>query len=252
MRFTDWGRRPLTPKQLNYALGDVTHLRIVYEELRERLNKNGRNLWVKEEMAILTDPSIYEIDPREAWKRLKVRTNKPKFLAILREVAALREEKAQHKNVPRNRIMRDDAITEIAAHAPNSRDDLKSLRALHRGQISGHMGEEILAAVMRGQKTRDEDCPKVKSRISPNRKIGPAVELIKVLLKVKCDTHGVAQKLIATSEDIESIATNDNAAVPALHGWRREIFGEDALALKRGQLAMTTDGNKIRMIKSSD
>ena len=252
MRFTDWGRRPLSEKQLNYALGDVTHLRVVYEKLRAKLEKNERYHWVAEEMAHLNNPAIYQVDPRETWRRLKVRSSKPKFLAILREVAALREEEAQRRDIPRNRVLRDDALTEIAAHAPKTRDDLSSLRALHKGQISGAMGEAILAAVERGTKVKEADIPTATRQRTQGHRAGPATDLLKVLLKVKCDAHGVAQKLIASSDDIEAIAQDDNADIPALRGWRRDIFGDDALALKHGRLAMTAKGSKIQVVPIPD
>ena len=252
MRFTDWGRRPLSEKQLVYALGDVTHLRLVYEKLRDKLKTNDRYQWVAEEMAHLNNPAIYQTDPRETWRRLKVRSTKPKFLAILREVAALREEEAQRRDIPRNRVLRDDALTEIAAHAPKTRDELISLRALHQGQIGGAMGDAILAAVGRGLNVKNSDCPVPARQRAAFNKTGPATDLLKVLLKVKCDAHGVAQKLIASSDDIEAIAQDDNADVPALRGWRREIFGSDALALKHGRLAMTANGSKIMVVPVPD
>jgi len=248
MRFTDWGRRPLSEKQLNYALGDVTHLRVVYEKLRDKLEKNERYHWVAEEMAHLNNPAIYQIDPRETWRRLKVRSTKPKFLAILQEVAALREEEAQRRDIPRNRVLRDDALTEIAAQAPKTLGDLSSLRALHQGQAGGAMGEAILAAVDRGNKMKNADCPVPARDQTLGNKNGPATDLLKVLLKVKCDAHGVAQKLIANSDDIKAIAQDDNADVRALQGWRRDIFGNDALALKHGRLAMTANGSKIQVV----
>ena len=248
MRFTDWGHRPLSEKQLNYALGDVTHLREVYEKLRDKLEKNKRYHWVAEEMAHLNNPAIYQIDPRETWRRLKVRSTKPKFLAILQEVAALREEEAQRRDIPRNRVLRDDALTEIAAHAPKTLDDLSLLRALHQGQAGGAMGEAILAAIDRGNKMKNADYPVPARHRTLGTKNGPATDLLKVLLKVKCDAHGVAQKLIANSDDIEAIAQDDNADVRALQGWRRDIFGNDALALKHGRLAMTANGSKIQVV----
>lgn len=248
MRFTDWGHRPLSEKQLNYALGDVTHLREVYEKLRDKLEKNKRYHWVAEEMAHLNNPAIYQIDPRETWRRLKVRSTKPKFLAILQEVAALREEEAQRRDIPRNRVLRDDALTEIAAHAPKTLDDLSLLRALHQGQTGGAMGEAILAAIDRGNKMKNADYPVPARHRTLGTKNGPATDLLKVLLKVKCDAHGVAQKLIANSDDIEAIAQDDNADVRALQGWRRDIFGNDALALKHGRLAMTANGSKIQVV----
>lgn len=252
MRFTDWGRRPLSDKQLHYALGDVTHLRVVYEKLRDKLEKNDRADWVREEMAALTDPGIYQIDPRETWKRLKVRTTKPRFLAILREVAAWREEEAQRRDVPRNRVLRDDALSELAAHAPATKDDLKSLRGIHGGQSGGASGDAILEAIARGAAVPQTECPEPGKQRQQGTKMGPSIELLKVLLKLKCESHGVAQKLIANSEDIEAIALDDDADVAALQGWRRDIFGADALALKQGRLALTAKGSKIRVVSLSD
>jgi ribonuclease D len=248
MRFTDWGRRPLSTKQLSYALGDVTHLRVIYEKLSAKIERSGRAAWVEEEMAALTDPGIYEIDPRETWRRLKFRTPRPRFLAILREVSAWREEEAQRRDVPRNRVLRDDALMEVAAHAPATRDDLSNMRGLHGGQSGGAMGEAILAAVKRGKEIPESDCPEPPKQRPQGSKIGPSVDLLKVLLKLKCDSHDVAQKLIASADDIEAIASDDEADVPAMHGWRREIFGEDALALKHGRLALTADGPVIKVV----
>jgi ribonuclease D len=248
MRFTDWGHRPLSQKQLTYALGDVTHLRVVYEKLRARLDKTGRYPWVAEEMAALTDPALYQVDPREVWRRLKVRTTKPRFLAILQELAAWRENEAQSRDVPRNRVLRDDALMEIAAHAPSSREELSALRGLHGGQSGGAMGEAILAAVARGKAVPEADCPTLPKYRAPGTRTGPSIDLLKVLLKVKCDAHGVAQKLIASSDDIEAIAADDEADVPAMHGWRRQLFGDDALALKHGRLALTARGPKIELV----
>jgi ribonuclease D len=203
---------------------------------------------VAEEMAALTDPALYQVDPRESWRRLKVRTNKPRFLAILRELAAWREEEAQTRDVPRNRVLRDDALMEIAAHAPSNREELTALRGLHGGQSGGAMGEAILAAVARGKAVPESECPALPKQRAPGARTGPSIDLLKVLLKLKCDVHGVAQKLIASSEDIEAIAADDGADVPAMHGWRREIFGDDALALKQGRLALTAKGATIQLV----
>jgi ribonuclease D len=248
MRFTDWARRPLSEKQIAYALADVTHLRVVYEKIRDRLEKSGRAEWVAEEMAALTSPSLYAVDPRETWRRVKVRNGKPRLLAVLREVAAWREETAQAKDVPRNRIMRDEGLVEIAAHTPKSRDDLSKLRSL-RGSPGGAMGDAILEAVARGLAVPDKACPRAEPGRGFQQRPGPSADLLKVLLKMKAEKHDVAQRLIASSDDIESIALDDNADVPALHGWRRELFGEDALALKHGKLALTADGSVIRTIE---
>ena len=248
MRFTDWERRPLSPKQLDYALADVTHLRVIYEKLHARIDRTGRAGWVAEEMAALTDPALYKVDTRESWRRLKVRTAKPRFLAVLRELARWREEEAQRRDVPRNRVLRDDALLDVAAHAPDTLAELASLRSLRGGQASGAMGEAILGAIARGKAVPEAECPPAPRSRDGATRTGPAADLLKVLLKMKSDAHDVAQRLIANSDDIEAIAADDNADVPAMHGWRRELFGDDALRLKHGRLALTADGNLVRVV----
>ncbi len=251
MRFTDWKRRPLSQKQLDYALADVTHLRVVYERLSDLLTKNGREDWVSEELAALLNPSIYKFEVKESWRRLKVRNPSPKMLAILREVAAWREEEAQTRDVPRNRILRDDALIELAIQKPRSLKDLQGMRGLHGGQTKGHIAEKILSAISRGLTLKSDQYPKVPKPRGNMPKSGPTTELLKVLLKMKCEKHSVAQKLIANSNDIDELARDDNANIPALKGWRRQIFGDDAIALKQGKIAMTVAGNSIQLVKTN-
>jgi len=249
MQFSDWKKRPLSEKQLSYALADVTHLRVVYENLITALKKNGRTNWVKEEMDTLNSIELYKPDPRSVWKRLKIRNPNPRFLAILREVAAWREKEAQRKNKPRNWILKDMAITEIALQKPTNIEDLHGLRGVNSNQIIGSAGKEILEAVEKGIYTPDEKCPVVKKPSNKKTKMGAISDLLKVLLKLKSETHGVAQKLIASTEEINEIAINDEAEVSAVRGWRRQVFGADAIALKRGQLALTTKGRSIKILK---
>ncbi|MGD9741201.1 MAG: ribonuclease D [Dongiaceae bacterium] len=248
-RFTDWAHRPLTERQLQYALSDVTHLRPAYEKLRRRIEKSGRADWVKEEMAVLTDPATYRIAPREAWRRLKLRSDKPRFLAILREIAAWREEEAQRRDLPRGRILKDESLIEIAAHAPATVEDLARSRGLGRGFAEGRQGETLLAAIRRGAELPDSECPRVPPRRDTPPGLGPIVDLMRVLLKMRCEAHEVATKLVASAEDLEQIAANDKAEVPALAGWRRELFGADALALKNGRLALTAAGRHIKIVE---
>jgi ribonuclease D len=245
-RFTDWSLRPLTDKQLNYALSDVTHLRPIYEKLVSRLEKTGRAAWLAAEMEALAQPSNYQVEPREAWRRLRVRSPKPRFLAVLREVAAWREGYAQEKNVPRNRIVRDEAVVEIAAHTPATVDQLARVRSLSRKMAEGHQGKAILDAVARGMALPADRCPEPDDRPDLPRGLGPVVDLLKVLLKMKCEEHDVAQRLVASSADLELIAADDDADVLALKGWRRELFGADALALKQGRLALTVSGQELK------
>jgi len=247
-RFADWSRRPLKTRQIDYALADVIHLRPVYEKLRRLLDKNGRSAWLDEEMAVLTAPKTYQLLPETAWRRLKTRSAGPRYLAILRALAAWRESEAQRRNVPRNRVIRDEQLFDIAAHHPAGVDDLARTRGLSREVAQGRIGKEILKAIAEGQAVPDADCPSVPPRAERPAGIGPMVDLLKVLLKMKCEDHEVAQKLVANTVDLEAIAADDRAPVPALSGWRQEIFGQDALALKRGELALAVDGRKVRLV----
>lgn len=250
-RFADWSRRPLTQKQLQYALADVVHLRDVYQILATRLEKTGRAEWLDEEMAVLTNPSTYRMDPREAWRRIKSRSGNPRFLAVLREVTAWREEEAQRRDVPRNRILRDDSLLDIAAHTPRTADSLSRTRGIPRGFANSKAAGDLIAAVKRGMETPEADLPEAESRERLPGGLGPVTDLLKTLLKLRCEETDVAPKLVASAEDIERIAAFDDADVPALKGWRREVFGEQALALKQGKLGLTTDGKRLRIIEIS-
>lgn len=254
LRFTDWARRPLSQKQLAYALGDVTHLRTVYLSLRDTLGQSGRECWLDQEMAYLLDPAHYRVVPEEAWKRLKARSRSPRFLGLLRELAAWRERTAQERDIPRNRLLRDEGLLEIAASAPTTVEALSELRSVSRGLAEGAMGEGILAAVRRAQKLTDRDLPLLPEREELPHGLGAVIDLLRVLLKMRCDETGVAQKLVATSHDLERIAADDNADVPALDGWRRTVFGEDALKLKHGKLALALapDGRSLRTLPVED
>lgn len=248
-RFTDWSRRPLTDKQLRYAAADVTHLRQVYEHLARRITKSGRAEWVAEEMAILQDPDTYEVKPDDAWKRLKLRNRTRKAVAVLQEAAAWREQEAQIRNIPRGRILKDDAIQEIATQAPTTADALGNLRAVPRGFAQSRGAKSLLDAVTRGLNRPSSEVMMPDAPEQLPQGIGPTVELLKVLLKYKCEAHEVAQKLICNVADLERIAADDNADVAALRGWRREIFGEDALALKNGQLCLAIENQVIKPVQ---
>ena len=248
-RFTDWSRRPLSDKQVGYALSDVTHLRQIYQSLKKSIDKNERSPWLDEENVKLTDPGTYRQEPEEMWRRLKARSRDPKFLAILRELAAWREREAQSRDVPRQRVAKDDALLELAAHPPKSQDDLKRSRL--GKSLSGHQNAPgVLKAVQAGLDTPKEDCPYVPKKDARPSGLGPVTDLLRVLLKARSEDHQVAQKLIASSADLELIAADDEADVPALSGWRRELFGEDALKLKHGELylALGDSGKKVEVI----
>lgn len=243
-RFTDWSRRPLTEEQLHYAVSDVTHLREVFAALDADLKKRDRSDWVSEEMEILTSPKTYDFHPERAWERLKTRVRKPRELAVLIEVAAWREQEAQSRDVPRSRVLKDDAVGDIATHAPTSLDKLGNLRSLPKGFERSKWGADIIAAVQRGLARDQSTLPKLEK--PRNNSNGAAtVELLKVLLRMTSERHGVASKVIATVDDLEQIAASDQAEVGALHGWRRELFGEAALKLKHGQLALAIDKGRV-------
>lgn len=248
-RFTDWSHRPLSQKQLKYALADVIHLRPAYEKLADTLEESGRTHWLDQEMDILMDPETYRLDPETAWRRIKSRNKNRRFHAILRELAAWREREAQGRNIPRNRVMRDDAILEIAAQAPGSSDDLKRMRAVPKGYVNGEKSGTILDAVRRGKEVPEADLPRLEKPNPRPAKIGPVSDLLKVLLKHVTETQDVAPRLIASADDLDRIAADDNADVPALKGWRRELFGEQALALKAGRVALTAKGSQTEIIK---
>lgn len=243
-RFTDWSQRPLTQDQIHYAVADVTHLRDVFATLDADLKKRGRSEWVSEEMEVLTSPKTYDVHPERAWERLKTRVRKPKELAVLMEVAAWREQEAQTRDVPRSRVLKDDAIGDIATHAPATLERLAGLRSLPKGFDKSKWGQDIIAAVKRGIARDPATLPKLdKPRNNANG--SATVELLKVLLRMTSERHAVASKVIATVDDLEQIAADDNADVGALHGWRRELFGEAALALKKGRLALAIEKGRV-------
>ena len=249
-RFTDWALRPLSQRQINYALGDVTHLRQVYIKLNEMLGQNNRHNWMDEELSILRDTKNYTFEPEDAWRRIKYRAPKPRFLAILKEVAAWREIEAQNKDIPRNRIVRDESLIEISHHAPKTINDLSRARGLSLKKAEGSLGKALLNAVKVGLNVPSENLPEVKRDAPLPKGIGPITDLLKVLLKLKCEKHDVAQKLIATVNDMEQIAAfGQNANVPALQGWRQEVFGIDALRLRSGQLAMVIKDHNLELVE---
>jgi ribonuclease D len=247
-RFTDWTRRPLSAQQIAYAISDVTHLRDVYLALSADLERRGRADWVREEMEVLTSPDTYRLDPESAWERLKTRVRKPKDLAVLIELAAWREREAQARDVPRGRVLKDDVLADIAVHAPTTAEKLGGLRSLPRGFERSKWGDAILAATARGLARDPKSLPRL-DRAKSGANGAATVELLKVLLRMTSERHAVAAKVIATVDDLERIAASDEAEVPALKGWRRELFGEKALALKRGQLALAIESGRVVIVE---
>ncbi len=248
-RYTNWSKRPLSEDQLNYALADVTHMREVYAELKQQLHDRKREHWLEEEMKVLTAPATYQLDPKSAWKRLKLRDPARKRLGVLIEIAAWREIQAQDQNVPRNRIIKDDTIHEIVALCPKSVDDLKRLRSISKGLVKSNGAQVLIDAVKRGLDTPRNALPKLPAPRKRGPRNGSLVELLKVLLKLQCERHGVAQKLLATSANLEHLAENDDADVPALHSWRYEIFGELALKLKSGEVGLAIKNGSATIVQ---
>lgn len=247
-RFTDWSRRPLSKAQQSYALADVTHLRGIYEYLAAEIEKTGRSEWVEEELQALVQPGTYDILPADAWKRVKTRTTSPRFLGIVRELAAFREAHAQSNNVPRNRVFKDDALVEVASAKPVALDDLSKLRLLLREARKGKVAEGIIDAVKTAMDMPQADLP-VVDRSRDKLQVNPALaDLLRVLLKAKSEEQGVAAKLVAPTSELDLIAAGLRD-VPSLSGWRRKVFGEDALRLCDGRLALAVKGQSVDLIE---
>jgi ribonuclease D len=248
-RFTDWARRPLSDAQMEYALADVTHLASLFPMLRDRLDNAGRLDWVREEMSALCSPALYDVDPVNAWKRLKPRKSANRYMAVFSEVAAWRERTAQHRDVPRGRILKDEAIDELASQAPVDSASLDRLRSVPKGFGNSRFGPELLSAIQGALADPDGLAPSQAPRTVSAPAAGSVVELMKVLLKARAEDAGVAPKLLATVSDLEQMASDDHAKVAAMDGWRRDVFGADALRLKRGELALVLDGARVRVVE---
>ena len=248
-RFTDWSHRPLSKQQLNYALSDVTHLRTVYESLLNQLEKNGRINWLNEEFQSVLSPKTYDIPLDQIWKRLKIKNGKPRFLILVRELCAFREKEAQNRNTPRNRVIRDDVLLDIAARSPKSSVDLAKVRSLSPQFAEVRLWKSILRVVAEASNIPESDAPQLEKLNKPKPQKPALIELLKVLLKHKSEDNNVAQKLIASTADLEAIAENDNANVLALNGWRKDVFGADALLLKSGKIALSATGDRIKVIR---
>jgi ribonuclease D len=245
-RFTDWSLRPLSAKQIDYAVSDVTHLRVAYKKLAKNLEVKGRTSWIIEEMRILTRNETYNGNPDYAFRRIKSRAKSTRFLAILRELAAWREREAQRRDVPRNRVLRDESLVEIAHHTPSSVAELSRTRGLGDKTAEGRYGRELMEAVLRGQAVPNEKCPELQNKPEMPRGIGPVTDMLKVLLKLKCESHDVAPKLVTSSADVELLAAfGEKANIPSLKGWRRELFGEDALKIRTGEYGLAVRGKQL-------
>lgn len=248
-RFTDWSERPLSDQQLAYALADVIHLRTVYTALAAKLEERGRRAWVDEEHAVLASPETYRLDAEEAWRRLKPRTDKPRFLAVLRAVAAWREREAQRRDVPRNRVLRDDVLLNVAALAPTEPETLGRSRGLPRGFPESRHGRDLIEAVREAKAVPNAECPRLAPRLDVSPAAAALVDMLRVLLKFRSAENDVAARVIATTSDLELIAVKGaDADVPPLRGWRRELFGDDALALREGRVALGLESGTLRLV----
>ncbi|WND02182.1 ribonuclease D [Temperatibacter marinus] len=247
-RYTDWSRRPLTDKQLDYAIGDVTHLRKVYRFLDKRITERERSDWMQDELGILTSVETYDIDPTKVWQRVKVRTNNPRFLGILIKIAEWRERQAIDRNIPRNRVCKDDVLLEICAHPPKVAEDLDKIRGLSKGFSRSKAGQTLKTYIDAALEVSDEDLPKL-DRNKPRKQPPPMVDLLKVLLKIRCNEVGVAPRLVASAAEIETLATNPEADIRPVQGWRMDVFGKDALAMINGKMALTARDGQITVVE---
>ncbi len=247
-RFTDWSRRPLSERQITYALSDVTHLRVVYEKLKRQLDKTGRFSWIAEEMSVLNDPAIYRADPEQAWRRLKPRGASPRVMAILKEAAAWRERTAQRIDIPRQRLIRDEQLLEIAAHAPKSIEELAGTRGLGRGFAEGWQGRELMEAIERARALPEAELPVRDKTPEQIRAPGAIVDLLRTLLRLKAEQAGVAGRLVASADELDRLAAGKRD-IAALKGWRHEVFGADAVDLIEGRLALALDGDQPKLVQ---
>ncbi len=248
-RFTDWSKRPLSPAQIDYAIADVTHLRDVYVKLTGELEKRGRSDWVAEEMRVLTSPDTYRQEPERAWERFRSRVRKPRELAVLMEVAAWREREAQARDVPRSRVLKDDSLFDIALTGPKSVEALGAMRSIPKGWERSRDGMAVVEAVQAGLARDPRELPPIDKHRPQSQSQSATVELLKVLLKMVAEKHHVAAKVVATSDDLDRIAESDEADVGALKGWRRELFGDKALALKHGKLALAIERGRVTTVE---
>ena len=252
VQYTNWSVRPLSDRQLDYALGDVTHLVDIYKHLIERLDEQGRTSWVFEEEGILSDPETYEIDPRDAWKKVKIRSPKPKNLAVLQELAAWREKKARKKNVPKGWILRDETLADMAGQLPTTIKALKKIRNIPGDLERKNLGDKLLSKVKKALDSDPSTWPTVEKKKPLPPSASATLDILKMLLKIQAAEHGVATKLIGNSDDLEKLVINDQGDSPLLKGWRREVFGEEALAVKSGALAIGLKNSKIVKFKVTD
>lgn len=251
-QFTNWANRPLSQKQLDYALGDVTHLVDIYLHLKKELDKRGRTNWVFQEEKIMANPETYQNPPENAWKRIKIRTPKPRTLAVLKALAAWRETTAQHRNIPKNWVLRDETLADMAAQAPKDEHHLKKIRNMPSEVAGGDTGKKLIRIIADTIKSDPENWPQPEKRKPLPKNAAGTIDILRMLLKVVCMSEGVATKLVASKDDLETLAMQDKPDIPAMKGWRYDVFGKDALAIKKGDLAIGLKGSKITKYRVSN
>lgn len=249
MRFTDWSRRPLSDKQIRYALGDVTHLRPIFRHLEAKLEKNGRAGWIEEEVERLTSPETYRADPDGAWRRLKVKTGNRRFLARVQAVAAWREEQAMTRDLPRGRVLRDDILMDLAAQSPKNLKELDAIKGLGQQFRNGKAAQSLLERLAEARNAPDEALPHPPKKGPKRDRNGPILDLLKVLLKHRCQDEGVAVRLVASVEDIERLASGQRKGLPLLEGWRYDVYGREALKLLEGRLGLAADDDRLKFVE---
>lgn len=247
-RFTDWSRRPLDKRQIDYAIADVTHLATIFPKLVNKLVKTGRGAWLDEEMDRLADPSSFAFPPEDAWKRLKLPSRNPAVLGRLKALAGWRETEARSKNLPRGRIVKDDTLNELAAHPPKTQEDLGKVRGLSSGWRNNDIGARMMAALSKAEPLDAEELPAREPRRPGLTKDAALVsDLLKLLLKIRAKEAGVAAKLIARSDELEALAAGVRSDLNILSGWRFDEFGRDAVELVEGRLAFATEHGKLKL-----
>jgi ribonuclease D len=252
-RFTDWSRRPLTDRQIEYAIGDVTHLSKIFPKMLKRLMKTGRGEWLDQEMEKLADPENYRNDPALAWKRIKAPGRNAAMLGRLKAIAQWREYEAQDKNIPRGRIARDETIADIANHPPKKQADLAKVRGLSQGWKDNEIGKRLMATIENASPLPDDEMPARAPRGAPLGKEGALVaDLLKLLLKIRAREIDAASRLLARSEELELLAAGVRKDLPVLQGWRYDVFGHDALDLVEGKLAFAVENGKLKMTHVDD
>ena len=252
MRFTDWTRRPLSKKQVEYALGDVTHLRDIYRHLEEEMSKNGRDSWIADEMKRMTSPQTYRSNPEDAWKRLKVKSGNRRFLARVQAVAAWRELQAMERDLPRGRVVRDDILMDLAARAPKDCSQLDGIKGISQQFRNGKAADDLLARLAAAESAAEDDLPVPLKRGPKREKNGPILDLLKVLLKHRCQSEGVAPRLVANTGDLECLAAGQRNDLPLLDGWRYDVYGRDALKLLEGRLGLAADGDQLKFVEFAE